>query len=44
MAQETAEKFHMIRDKLQMAQSRQESYVDPRRKPLEFEEKMNMCF
>ena len=32
------EKFHIIRNRLQMAYSRQKSYADNRRKDLEFEE------
>ena len=38
IVQETTQKIQMIRDKLQVAQSRQKSYADRRRKPLEFEE------
>ncbi|XP_004497965.1 uncharacterized protein [Cicer arietinum] len=36
--QETTEKIKVIKDKLKIAQSRQKSYVDIRRRPLEFEE------
>ena len=35
---EMAEKVHLIRDRMKAAQSRQKSYVDQRRRPLEFEE------
>ncbi|XP_073223510.1 uncharacterized protein [Cicer arietinum] len=36
--QETTEKIKVIKDKLKIAQSRQKSYADIRRRPLEFEE------
>ncbi|KAD1137715.1 hypothetical protein E3N88_43232 [Mikania micrantha] len=35
--QETTDKIHQIRDNLLVARSRQKSYADKRRKPLEFE-------
>jgi len=36
--QETTEKIKIIKEKIKVAQSRQESYDDNRRRPLEFEE------
>ena len=33
---EMAEKVHLIRDRMKAAQSRQKSYADQRRGPLEF--------
>ena len=38
IVQQTSEKIKTIRDRLLTAQSRQKSYADKRRKPLEFEE------
>ena len=38
MIHKTLEKFHIIRNRLQIAYSRQKSYVDHRRRKLEFEE------
>ena len=37
IVQETIEKIQLIRERLCMAQSRQKSYVDQRRRPLEFQ-------
>ena len=37
LIRDTSEKVDMIRKRLLMAQSRQKSYVDKRRRPLEFE-------
>ena len=37
MVRETTEKVRIIRQRLQTAQSRQKSYADRRRRPLEFE-------
>ena len=36
LVQETTEKIRVIRDRLLAAQSRQKSYADHRRRPLEF--------
>ena len=36
LVQETVEKIHQIREKLQAAQSRQKNYADNRRRTLEF--------
>jgi hypothetical protein len=36
LVQETVDKVQMIRERLQIAQSRQKSYADTRRRPLEF--------
>jgi len=38
MIQQTTEKIIMIRDKLRATQSRQKSYADKKRRPLEFQE------
>ena len=38
MIQQTTEKIKMIRDKLRATQSRQKSYADKKRRPLEFQE------
>ncbi|RVW15625.1 Transposon Tf2-8 polyprotein [Vitis vinifera] len=38
IVQETTEKIQLIKEKLKTAQDRQKSYVDKRRRPLEFEE------
>nr|KYP34488.1 Retrotransposable element Tf2 [Cajanus cajan] len=38
LVQQTTEKIKMIQEKLRMTQSRQKSYVDKRRRPLEFQE------
>ena len=38
IVQETIEKIQLIKEKLKIAQDRQKSYVDQRRRPLEFEE------
>ena len=38
IVQETSEKIKLIRERLLVAQSRQKSYVDLRRRPLEFVE------
>jgi hypothetical protein len=38
MVRETSERIREIRERLRIAQSRQKSYADQRRKPLEFEE------
>jgi len=38
MIQQTTEKIKMIRDKLKATESRQKSYVDKKRRPLEFQE------
>ena len=37
LIRDTSEKVSLIRQRLLMAQSRQKSYVDVRRRPLEFE-------
>ena len=37
LIRDTSEKVHLIRKRLLMAQSRQKSYADRRRRPLEFE-------
>src|ERR1043165_8061967 len=37
LIQETTDKIHRIRENLQVARSRQKSYADQRRKPLEFQ-------
>ena len=37
LVQETTEKIRVIRDRLLAAQSRQKSYADHRRRPLEFQ-------
>ena len=37
LVEETTEKIRIIRDHLKTAQSRQKSYADKRRRPLEFE-------
>ncbi|KAD6454819.1 hypothetical protein E3N88_09525 [Mikania micrantha] len=37
LIQETTDKIHLIRDNLLVARSRQKSYADKRRKPLEFQ-------
>ena len=37
IVQETSEKIGLIRERLLLAQSRQKSYADQRRRPLEFE-------
>ena len=37
IVQETTEKIQLIKEKLKTAQDRQKSYVDQRRRPLEFE-------
>ena len=36
LVQETTEKIRIIRKRMKVAQSRQKSYVDKRRRPLEF--------
>ncbi|RVX08378.1 Transposon Tf2-8 polyprotein [Vitis vinifera] len=38
IVQETTEKIQLIKEKLKIAQDRQKSYADKRRRPLEFEE------
>ena len=38
IVQETSEKIKLIRERLLVAQSRQKSYADRRRRPLEFVE------
>jgi len=38
IVQETTEKIKLIQEKMRMAQSRQKSYADKRRRPLEFSE------
>jgi len=38
MIQHTTEKIKMIREKLRTTQSRQKSYADKKRQPLEFQE------
>ena len=38
LVQETTEKIRVIQEKIRIAQSRQKSYADKRRRPLEFEE------
>ena len=38
VVQQTSEKVRMIQDKMRVAQSRQKSYFDKRRKPPEFQE------
>ncbi|KAJ9699024.1 hypothetical protein PVL29_007877 [Vitis rotundifolia] len=38
IVQETTEKMQLIKEKLKIAQDRQKSYADKRRRPLEFEE------
>ena len=38
IVQETTEKIQLIRERLRKAQSRQKSYADRRRRPLEFKE------
>ncbi|XP_072087149.1 uncharacterized protein [Arachis hypogaea] len=40
---ETTEKIKKIRERILMAQSRQKSYADQRRKPLEFEEREHVA-
>jgi hypothetical protein len=44
LIQEAEEQVHIIRENLRVAQTRQKSYADNRRRPLEFEERNHVHF